>query len=118
MRPKTVSTAILLVIAIAIMLMLFSCAKDYVKPTTQKINYSFSVSPVIKGEPFKASIHWGVNGLQFSENVNSYGFGSSVELAPGESLTINIESASGLTVIVNEMPSLKVTSGQIITITR
>src|SRR5689334_13142847 len=69
-----------------------------VKPN-EKINYAFSFSAQDQGE-FHAVIKWGVNGVQYSQSVTGTSFGSSVELAEGESLGILITTTDAVNLVI------------------
>ncbi len=111
---KTIIIAYTCLIAFCIL----GCSEDDgVILANQKTNYSFSVSAV-DNTPYVATITWGVNDLNLNQKVNSYGFGSSVELGDGESLLLRIDTAEDLYLTVtidNEpMPKQQVTSGQVV----
>lgn len=91
MKPKTISIATLIIIAIALLLILASCSKEEIKPTN-KIAYSFFVTPIDHSQKLQGVVYYGINHASKSTEISANGFGTSVELSPGESLVVSVDT--------------------------
>lgn len=90
MKAKTIKIATLIIIAEVLLLLLFSCSKEEVKPG-DKLTYSFYITPVRSFDKATGVIHYtkdGLNSVDRTESISANGFATSVELLPGESLSI------------------------------
>jgi hypothetical protein len=73
---------------LTLFLILTSCSEP--DEIIEKQAYTFFVYAADQKE-FTALIQWGVNGLQDKERVTSWGFASSVELYPTDSLVLQVD---------------------------
>ncbi len=93
MKPITILSRIIALILIAFfVLLLSSCYKQEDVKTSNKIPYTFFVTPVNHSQKMQGVVHYGVNHLSESSTVNANGFGTSVELAPGQSLVVSVDA--------------------------
>lgn len=101
---KTVSRLLSIIALTYFMFCLSSCSSEDSEPTkrsVQKPTYDFEIHASDKSQ-YTAVIRWGVNKIEYNENVKAWDYGSSFQGSKPDKFLLQVDSSEPLTITITE----------------